>query len=129
MVRIDEEEINGIEICDFINDLLKEKVKTSTYNFNTEDEWLEFYVNVKERLLQKQISSILCYLNLTNCFLQAKGWCTYFINKETKWFDQCNKPLYTYRFMSTKTTKQGPTYEKVDELIFPTYQNRKGTEV
>ena len=129
MVRIDGEEINGIEICNFINKLLEIAIKTSTYNFSVEAQWIEIYVTVEKCLLPKQMCNILCYLNLTNCFLQANGWCCYFKNKETRWFDEFYEPVYTYRFMSTQPTTEERTYEKVDELIFATYQNRKCTEV
>ena len=61
---------------------------------------------------------------MTNCFLQAKAWCCYFKNKETKWFDESCEPIYTYCFMSNKTTVEEPTYEEVEESIFPKYQDK-----
>ena len=94
-IKIDGEQINAIEICDFINELLEKAIKTSAYNFSIEHNWIEFYVTVwiefyvtvKKTLLPKEICGILCYLNLANCFLQEKGWRYYFKSKQVKWFN------------------------------------------
>ena len=58
MIRVDEEEINSIEICDFINDLLEKTIKTCTYNFNKEDNLIEFYETVKKCLFPKEMCNI-----------------------------------------------------------------------
>ena len=68
-IIIDREEINGIEVCDFINELLEKTIETSTYNFSIEHNWIAFYVTVKKASLPKEICGILCYLNLAYCFL------------------------------------------------------------
>ena len=55
-IKIDGEEIDGIDICEFINYLSKDTIKDtiSTYNFNAESQWTEFYVAVNKRLSTKK---------------------------------------------------------------------------
>ena len=53
-IKIDGEEIDGIDICEFINYLSKDTIKTSTYNFNAESQSTEFYAAVNKRLSTKK---------------------------------------------------------------------------
>ena len=82
MIKIDGEEIDGIEICDYLNDLLEETIRTSTYNFNTENKCIEFYLTLNRRLFINEISVVLCGLNLKSYILQNKGWCCFFKKRE-----------------------------------------------
>ena len=74
MIRLDEEEIYGIETCGRLNVLLDKRMKNCTYNFDDESKWLEFYITVNKHLTTYQASIVVASLNNGFEKLLRKRW-------------------------------------------------------